>query len=1173
MHPSSLQKKEAVEIEISFLNYSSNPIIALIDSGSSDCFLTKQFANSLKIPTKEMKEKRRLILFDQRKSNVIISEYAIVKTFFTASRSFNICYLILPAKADHHVVLGRNFLQGTQAVINFGSSIMSFPEKSASKNILGETHQIDTSESQNQNQTSKNKKENLQNVDVSIIHAIESSNHDEKDTINNIPKEYQSFSDVFSKKSADILPPHRPYDHKITIEENSKLPFGPIYSLSPTEMKALRGYLDEMLSKGFIRASSSPAGSPVLFVKKKDGSLRLCVDYRRLNAITKKNVYPLPLINNLLDQLSSSKIFTKIDLRGAYNLVRIAEGDEYKTAFRTRYGSFEYLVMPFGLCNAPATFQHFMNDAFHDMLDLFVIIYLDDILIFSKNLEDHQQHVTSVLERLRTHNLFAKLEKCIFHASEVEFLGYRINGNGISMDENKVKAILSWSTPKNVKELQSFLGFSNFYRRFILGYSTITRPLHDLTKKNASFIWSTSCENAFKVLKTAFTTAPVLVHYDFKRKTVIESDASDIAIASILSQYDELNQLHPVAYFSRSLNAAERNYEVHDKELLAICESFREWRAHLQGVEHQIIVITDHKSLEYFTTTKKLTRRQARWSEFLSEFDFVIKYRPGKLGIKADALSRKSNNENDFQKEKENLQILLPKERFVKLAATFSINQNEQNIISEIKKLLQNDPVASAIITELKTIESRKKNDYELTPDDILLYKSRIYVPNDDSVKIKILKMKHDHITSGHPGRKKTLHIMRRDFFFPKMNDYVNRYVQSCFTCCRNKASRHKSFGLLQSLPISSRPWSSITMDFIEPLPLSVGHDSILVVVDRLTKMSIFIPCTTTATSKDLANLFIQHVVSKHGLPFSIVSDRGTKFTSSFWSSVCESLSIQQHLSTSYHPQTDGQSERVNQSLEQYLRMYVNYDQSNWCHLLPVAEFVYNSMPHSSINVSPFFANYGYQPVLEIDVLVTRHDQAKIYAKDLQALHQYLKEEIKKSNESSARYYNKKRIPAPEYKLNDQVWLSTENLHLSRPMKKLSEKFIGPFKIIEIISPNAVKLQLPSHLRGIHPVFNVSLLQPFKENNIPNRFQPPPPPVEVEGEIEYEVEDILDYRVRNNQEQYLVKWLGYEGDEERVTWEPLSHVEHLTDLLRKVHEKKPRKQPITARKRELRKRN
>ncbi|KAE8206788.1 hypothetical protein CF327_g7489 [Tilletia walkeri] len=329
-----------------------------------------------------------------------------------------------------------------------------------------------------------------------------------------LPEPYHDYVDVFRKSSADQLPEPRSYDHKIPLQPETTPPCGPVYSLSEGEHQELRTYLKENLDKGFIRPSSSPAGAPVLFVPRPDGTFRMCVDYRGINNITIKDRYAIPKIDDLLDRIRGSTIFFKIDLRGAYNLLRIFEGEEWKTCFRTRYGSYEYLVMPFGLCNAPSSFQRFMNDIFRDMVDVFVVIYLDDILIFSKTAAEHEEHVKKVLERLRSTKLFAKAEKCEFSQESVEFLGYRLSKDGVTMVMDKVNSVLSWPEPKKVKELQSFLGFANFYRRFIWRYSEIVAPLTALLRKNTAWNWSEKCQDAFDTLKKAFTSAPVLQHFD-----------------------------------------------------------------------------------------------------------------------------------------------------------------------------------------------------------------------------------------------------------------------------------------------------------------------------------------------------------------------------------------------------------------------------------------------------------------------------------------------------------------------------------------------------------------------------------------------------------------------------------------------------------------------------------
>jgi len=398
----------------------------------------------------------------------------------------------------------------------------------------------------------------------------------ENQDLSNIPKDYWQFADVFCKQKAKFLPSHRPYDLAIQIEEGANPPLGPIYSLSAIELQTLWTFLEENTKTGIIRPSNSPCGALVLFVKKKDGTLRLCVDYRGLNRLTRKDRYPIPLITDLLDAPNRARYYTKIDLRSAYHLVCIAKGDEWKTTFRTRYRSFEWLVMPFGLTNAPAAFQRFMNEIFGDLLDVCVVIYLDDILIYSNNLTSHKDHVKEVLRRLRDNGLYASPSKCTFHQRQVEFLGFVLSLEGIKMDMKKVQTIQDWPIPRHVKDVQAFLGFVNFYRRFIKGYSELTSPLTRLTRKNEPWLWLPSCQTSFKTLKSAFTSAPILVHWNPNSPMIVETDALDHALAAILST--QVNgDIHPVAFHSRTFNATELNYDIHDKELLAIFEAFKRW--------------------------------------------------------------------------------------------------------------------------------------------------------------------------------------------------------------------------------------------------------------------------------------------------------------------------------------------------------------------------------------------------------------------------------------------------------------------------------------------------------------------------------------------------------------------------------------------------------------------
>jgi len=414
--------------------------------------------------------------------------------------------------------------------------------------------------------------------------------------------------------------------------------------MSPKELEELKKQLDELLQKGLIKPSQSPFGAPVLFVKKKSGEMRLCVDYRALNEITVKNKYPLPRVEDLIDQLKGAKVFSKIDLRSGYHQIRIDEKDVEKTAFRTRYGHFEFLVLPFGLTNAPATFMDLMQQIFHENLDVFVIIYLDDILIYSKTMKEHHKHLRVVLDVLREHKLYAKLSKCHLYQDKVSFLGHVVSAEGVEMEPEKVKAIRDWPVPKTQKDIRSFLGLAGFYRRFIKNFSKISAPMTALLKKDAHFEVGEKQELAFKELKAAISSAPILANPDPELPFTVVTDSSGFAIGAALCQNDGTGS-RPVAFMSKKLLPAEMNYPTHERELLAIVCALKEWRHYLFG--NHFTVLTDHRPLQHIQNQPHLSARQTRWSEFLQQFDLTIEYQQGKSNVVADALSRRSDHKDE----------------------------------------------------------------------------------------------------------------------------------------------------------------------------------------------------------------------------------------------------------------------------------------------------------------------------------------------------------------------------------------------------------------------------------------------------------------------------------------------------------------------------------------------
>ncbi|KAJ1603217.1 hypothetical protein NDA14_004779 [Ustilago hordei] len=935
-------------------------------------------------------------------------------------------------------------------------------------------------------------------------------------TAADIPKPYQHLRDVFDEVEADKLPHHTEHDLHLELIEGGKPPQGPLYLKGPKEMSELRRYLDENLEKGFIRPSKSPARSPVLFVPKKDGGLRLCVDYRGLNEITVKNRAPLPLIEEQLFLLRKARIYTKLDLRAAYNLIRIAKGDEWKTAFGTQLGLYEYLVMPFGLANAPAHFQSFINDIFRDIIGIYVVVYLDDFLIFSDTEEAHVKHVTEVLTRLRSNRLFAKLSKCEFHTKTVEFLGYIIKPTGIEMDPEKVRTVKEWPMPESIHDIQRFLGFANFYRRFIAHFARIAKPLTALVKpieRFKKFELPEEAQQAFHKLIQAFTSAGVLQHFDYHLPTRLETDASDFAIAGVLKQEHE-GRWHPVAFYSRKMSSAEKNYEIHDKELLAV-------------------------------------------------------YRPGDKGGEPDALTRRTDMQPAGEEQDHNVRQLLPPRVFKETADHDSLL---------VAPMISMESIASKGLKDLVKIfqpldqelqEIHRKKPFELK-DDLWYSGGRLVIPkvimpgrtnnrhsrsakevdgqslSVEHLRFMVMTQCHDGITAGHVGRDATIKAAQRHYWWPNMTAWIADYVASCPVCARYKAPRHRPYGLLQPLATPDRPWGSISLDFIEGLPTSKKYDSktydsILVIVDRLTKFAILAPTHKTVTAKQTAVLLYGHMVRLFGYPDHMVSDRGRQFISGAWKAFAEQMGVKHSLSTAYHPQTDGQTERVNQVIEQYLRMYCNYEQNDWANLLDTAAFVYNNTVHNSIGVSPFFACYGWNPKAHPDIpqRLGVNDPGRFeYLMDGKERCKYLQEQIREAQRRSVDQYNRKHKDI-EFKVGDMVYINRRNWKTRRPTPKLDTRFAGPYPVQERVGRRAYRITLPANLR-VHDVFHVSMLEPARTSSLPQRAEQPTMPPLPDEDLDFEVEALIDKRSYNGTTEYKVLWRGY--SEEAASWEPVENL-------------------------------
>jgi hypothetical protein len=904
---------------------------------------------------------------------------------------------------------------------------------------------------------------------VTLPETVQITSEEEADEnpLEGLPEAYHEFTKVFGEEEFKVLPPHRPYDLAIELKEGAKLHHGPLYSMTELESQALKKWIDEELATGKIRRSESEAGALVMFVKKADGSLRLVVDYRRLNEVTKKNVYPLPRQDNLTAQLQGAKIFTKLDLCWGYNNVRIKEGDEYKTAFRTKYGLFETLAMPFGLTNAPAAFQHFMNDIFWDMLDTKVVIYLDDILIFSKAQESHRRDVKEVLRRLAANQLFCKLSKCSFHVDTVDYLGLVISPRGISMEEKKIQAVKEWPTPQNVKQVQSFLGFANFLQRFVPNYSTLARPLHNRTHKEAKWEWGDSEQKSFEAIKEAICQRPVLAHPDPSKQYYLETDVSGAAMGAILSQRQEDGRLHPIVYMSQSFSRAKHNYDTHDKELLAIIKALEFWRIFLEGTKDPITIFTDHRNLEYWQGSRTFNRRHAWWHLLLANYNFRIHYRPGKQSGKLDALSRRSDH-LDIAPEP---QIMLPKEVFASIAT-----EPEVELQTRIEKLLDQDESLEEILEFLQSRSSapayiRKGfKDYQMEAS-LLFYQGKIVVSDNKDLKRDIISAFHDSPIAGHPGQQRTLELVSRRYYWPGMRAQIFHYVETCEICQRIKRPKHSPIPV-QPLEVPTWPWQHISYDMIVGLPLDGVKDAILVIVDSFSKYGIMVPCSSKVTTKDIADLFLDHVWKRHGFPEKTISDRGPVFNNKYLKALYDQLGIKAHFSLAYHPQSDRQTEQMNPGIEQFLRAYAGMYQKDWVKWLPMAEFSYNNAVHSATGTSPFRCLYGRDPVMTPSKFQMEVPEANNMADTLQEIWEETGAALRLAKERMA---GREPGEVPEtFDIGEKVWLDSQNLRLKTNSTKLTDKPLGPFKVLEKLSDLAYRLELPEHLK-IHNVFYVGL--------------------------------------------------------------------------------------------------
>nr|ABA98724.1 retrotransposon protein, putative, unclassified [Oryza sativa Japonica Group] len=729
----------------------------------------------------------------------------------------------------------------------------------------------------------------------------------------------------------------------------------------------------DMLQQGIIQPSSSPFSSPVLLVLKKDLTWRFCIDYRHLNAITVKNRYPLPIIDELLDELAGSCLFTSFDLRAGYHQIRMRPEDEHKTAFKTHNGHYEFRVMSYGLTSAPATFQVLMNQILAPLLRKGVLVFTDDILIYSQNLDDHVALLRRVFQLLTDHQLKVKRSKCSFARASLPYLGHVISAEGVATDSKNIQAVHNWAVPCNVKEVRGFLGLAGYYRKFVHSFGIISRPLTDLLKKNVVFVWTSEHQASFDALKEALVSAPVLALPDFSKVFEIETDASDKGVGAVLMQAG-----HPP-------------------------EALPEYR-------------------------------------------------------------------------------------------------------------LQNG---------------------------IIYHKGRIWLGNNVELQTKVLTALHNAAIGGHSGTQATFSRVNKLFAWPGLRKAVRQFVSACSICKQAKAERVRYPGFLQPLPVPEHAWQTVSLDFIEGLPSSSGFDCILVVVDKFSKYAHFVALAHPFTAFDVALAYLNNVYKMHGLPQHLISDRDRIFTSALWKELFQLADTQLQMSSAYHPQTDGQTERVNQCLETFLRCFVHACPKRWYRWLALAEFWYNTAFHSALDKSPFEVLYGHSPrhFGVFDRFECAVPDLQDWLKEREVITSLPRQHLLRAQQSMKLQADKKRSDR-EFAVGDWVFLKAQpHAQFSmtgRSNHKLAFRYFGPFQILARIGSVAYRLQLPTTC-AIHPVVHVSQLRQASSPAPDSSIQDLPALTEDEA---LPVQILARRAVKKGAgavEQLKIRWSGQTSAE--ATWE------------------------------------
>jgi hypothetical protein len=1039
----------------------------------------------------------------------------------------------------------------------------------------------------------------------------------------------------------ETMPPLRAVNHRIPLIDDNK-----VYNYHlPRCPDAMKEQLIEKINRyvraGWWTAVQTNQAAPMLCIPKKTGLLRTAIDCRKRNDNTLKDVTPFPDQDQIRMDCARAKYRSKIDMSDAYEQIRVVAEDVWKTAFTTVYGTFVSHTMQIGDCNAPATFQRIMTMVFQEFIGRFVHVYLDDIFIYSNSIDDHEKHLKLVFDTLRTNHFYLKKEKCDLYSKSMDCLGHLIDDRGLHADADKMQRIRDWREPRSYHDIQRFLGLVQYLSQFLPDITAFTGPLAAMTRNGNPFFWHPMHQACFDNIKIICCRTAILRPIDPSSDEPIWviCDASCSGLGAMYGQGPTWQTCRPAGFMSKKFTSAQHNYRVFEQETLAILEALLKWEDKLMG--YRIHVVTDHKALEFFKTQRQLSGRQTRWMEYLSRFDFDIRYIKGELNKGADCLSRYYENDtwdethdiqdyvnadirldpemddipfdrlreveqmNNMLAEQERLTTIrmalggipdAPPRRSARLQKNLEPRDvevlemeaaAEPSVVLEREKIPTDDPTvfhsrkrtdileAPPVVEDelLKAIRSQYKDDKffkKLLNDpsafamfvhrDGLIYSHNrggeevLCVPEgmlgEKSIRGSLTEQAH--LALGHFGPQRTGDYLRRWYWWPGISAEVKIFCDSCATCLANKPGTQVPAGKLHSLPIPTKPWESISMDFLGPFPKSKGCDYLWVIMCRFTSNVHLIPIKTTTRATELSHIFIREIVRLHGLPSSIVSDRDSKFTSAWWREVHRLLGAKLLMSTAFHPQTDGATERMNRSVGQILRSIVAHDQKDWLDKLALVEFAINASISAATGYAPFELVGGYMPAMLREFTTKSRAPQGVKAFAEQALLNLAEahDAIIEARVFSTIQANKHRRDDPPIKVGDLVYLATKNLALPKGRAgKLLPRFVGPYRVQKtFVGCSDYELELPEVLasRRVHNRFHISLLRPHVANNdvlFPNRDQPGPYDFGAPADDEWLVSSILAHRWTDNVIEFHVKWNL--GD---TTWEKFNSVKLLSAL-------------------------